>query len=194
MADATSTSGKKQEADALEEVRERFATLAPEEFFDQFDDCAAGGDGPATVRRPRRPTPQAGSGARAGCTATAGSLLDGAPAAPSSATARRTSRRASRAQRPPRPVHPGVHRRGARQALPEQGDPDGHRPRSAPLRCRPHPATVGVGALPHLVIRSHLSDAQTEPAPDVRTSALASASASASPSPECRRPDLGRMA
>ena len=42
-ADATSTSGKKQEADALEEVRERFATLAPEEFFDQFDDCAAGG-------------------------------------------------------------------------------------------------------------------------------------------------------
>ncbi|WP_293831020.1 hypothetical protein [uncultured Corynebacterium sp.] len=41
-ADATSTS-KKQEADALEEVRERFATLAPEEFFDQFDDCAAGG-------------------------------------------------------------------------------------------------------------------------------------------------------
>lgn len=42
-ADATSTSGKKQEADALAEVRERFATLAPEEFFDQFDDCAAGG-------------------------------------------------------------------------------------------------------------------------------------------------------
>ena len=42
-ADATSTSGKKQEADALEEVRERFSTLAPEEFFDQFDDCAAGG-------------------------------------------------------------------------------------------------------------------------------------------------------
>nr|WP_246825478.1 hypothetical protein [Corynebacterium sp. HMSC034A01] len=42
-ADATSTSGKKQEADALKEVRERFATLAPEEFFDQFDDCAAGG-------------------------------------------------------------------------------------------------------------------------------------------------------
>lgn len=42
-ADATSTSGKKQEADALEEVRERFATLAPEEFFDQFDGCAAGG-------------------------------------------------------------------------------------------------------------------------------------------------------
>ena len=41
-ADATSTS-KKQEADALEEVRERFATLAPEEFFDQFGDCAAGG-------------------------------------------------------------------------------------------------------------------------------------------------------
>lgn len=41
-ADATSTS-KKQEADALEEVRERFSTLAPEEFFDQFDDCAAGG-------------------------------------------------------------------------------------------------------------------------------------------------------
>ena len=41
-ADATSTS-KKHEADALEEVRERFATLAPEEFFDQFDDCAAGG-------------------------------------------------------------------------------------------------------------------------------------------------------
>ena len=41
-ADATSTS-KKQEADALAEVRERFATLAPEEFFDQFDDCAAGG-------------------------------------------------------------------------------------------------------------------------------------------------------
>ena len=42
-ADATSTSGKKQEADALAEVRERFSTLAPEEFFDQFDDCAAGG-------------------------------------------------------------------------------------------------------------------------------------------------------
>ncbi|MCG7296485.1 hypothetical protein MHJ86_06400 [Corynebacterium afermentans] len=42
-ADATSTSGKKQEADVLEEVRERFSTLAPEEFFDQFDDCAAGG-------------------------------------------------------------------------------------------------------------------------------------------------------
>ena len=42
-ADATSTSGKKREADALAEVRERFATLAPEEFFDQFDDCAAGG-------------------------------------------------------------------------------------------------------------------------------------------------------
>nr|WP_255711294.1 MULTISPECIES: hypothetical protein [unclassified Corynebacterium] len=42
-ADATSTSGKKQETDALEEVRERFSTLAPEEFFDQFDDCAAGG-------------------------------------------------------------------------------------------------------------------------------------------------------
>lgn len=42
-ADATSTSGKKQDADALEEVRERFSTLAPEEFFDQFDDCAAGG-------------------------------------------------------------------------------------------------------------------------------------------------------
>ena len=42
-ADATSTSGKKREAEALEEVRERFATLAPEEFFDQFDDCAAGG-------------------------------------------------------------------------------------------------------------------------------------------------------
>ena len=41
-ADATSTS-KKHEADALAEVRERFATLAPEEFFDQFDDCAAGG-------------------------------------------------------------------------------------------------------------------------------------------------------
>ena len=41
-ADATSTS-KKQEADALEEVRERFSTLAPEEFFDRFDDCAAGG-------------------------------------------------------------------------------------------------------------------------------------------------------
>ena len=42
-ADATSTSGKKRETDALAEVRERFATLAPEEFFDQFDDCAAGG-------------------------------------------------------------------------------------------------------------------------------------------------------
>ena len=42
-ADATSTSGKMQETDALEEVRERFSTLAPEEFFDQFDDCAAGG-------------------------------------------------------------------------------------------------------------------------------------------------------
>ena len=42
-ADATSTSRKKQEADALAEVRERFSTLAPEEFFDQFDDCAAGG-------------------------------------------------------------------------------------------------------------------------------------------------------
>ena len=42
-ADATSTSGKKQEVDALAEVRERFSTLAPEEFFDQFDDCAAGG-------------------------------------------------------------------------------------------------------------------------------------------------------
>lgn len=42
-ADATSTSGKKREADALAEVREHFATLAPEEFFDQFDDCAAGG-------------------------------------------------------------------------------------------------------------------------------------------------------
>ncbi|MCZ2221654.1 hypothetical protein NUW87_09750 [Corynebacterium pilbarense] len=42
-ADATSTSGKKQETDSLEEVRERFSTLAPEEFFDQFDDCAAGG-------------------------------------------------------------------------------------------------------------------------------------------------------
>ena len=42
-ADATSKSGKKQEADALAEVRERFSTLAPEEFFDQFDDCAAGG-------------------------------------------------------------------------------------------------------------------------------------------------------
>lgn len=42
-ADATSTSSKKQEADALAEVRERFSTLAPEEFFDQFDDCAAGG-------------------------------------------------------------------------------------------------------------------------------------------------------
>ena len=42
-ADATSTSGKKQEADALAEVRERFSTLAPAEFFDQFDDCAAGG-------------------------------------------------------------------------------------------------------------------------------------------------------
>ena len=42
-ADATSTSGKKQEADALAEVRERFSTLAPKEFFDQFDDCAAGG-------------------------------------------------------------------------------------------------------------------------------------------------------
>lgn len=42
-ADATSTSGRKQEADALAEVRERFSTLAPEEFFDQFDDCAAGG-------------------------------------------------------------------------------------------------------------------------------------------------------
>ena len=42
-ADATSTSGKKQEADALAEVRERFSSLAPEEFFDQFDDCAAGG-------------------------------------------------------------------------------------------------------------------------------------------------------
>lgn len=42
-ADATSTSGKKQEADALAEVRERFSTLAPEEFFDQFEDCAAGG-------------------------------------------------------------------------------------------------------------------------------------------------------
>mgnify|MGYP007076411179 CR=1 FL=1 len=41
-ADATSTS-KKHETDALAEVRERFATLAPEEFFDQFDDCAAGG-------------------------------------------------------------------------------------------------------------------------------------------------------
>lgn len=41
-ADATSTS-KKHETDALTEVRERFATLAPEEFFDQFDDCAAGG-------------------------------------------------------------------------------------------------------------------------------------------------------
>ena len=42
-ADATSTSGKKREEEALEEVRERFSTLAPPEFFEQFDDCVAGG-------------------------------------------------------------------------------------------------------------------------------------------------------
>lgn len=40
---SSSTSSRKHEAQALDEVRERFATLAPPEFFDQFDDCAAGG-------------------------------------------------------------------------------------------------------------------------------------------------------
>lgn len=46
---STSTSSSKREkADssaeaALEKVRERFASLAPEEFFDQFEGCGAGG-------------------------------------------------------------------------------------------------------------------------------------------------------
>ena len=46
---STSTSSSKREkADSsaeatLEKVRERFASLAPEEFFDQFEGCGAGG-------------------------------------------------------------------------------------------------------------------------------------------------------
>lgn len=40
---SSSTSSRKHEAQALDEVRERFATLAPPELFDQFDDCSAGG-------------------------------------------------------------------------------------------------------------------------------------------------------
>nr|WP_143339015.1 hypothetical protein [Corynebacterium fournieri] len=40
---SSSTSSRKHEAQALDEVRELFATLAPPEFFDQFDDCSAGG-------------------------------------------------------------------------------------------------------------------------------------------------------
>lgn len=46
---STSTSSSKREkADSsaeatLEQVRERFASLAPEEFFDQFEGCGAGG-------------------------------------------------------------------------------------------------------------------------------------------------------
>ena len=40
---SSSTSSKKEDKAALEDVRERFATLAPPEFFDQFDGCAAGG-------------------------------------------------------------------------------------------------------------------------------------------------------
>lgn len=48
-ASSTSTSSSKREkADSsaeatLEKVRERFASLAPEEFFDQFEGCGAGG-------------------------------------------------------------------------------------------------------------------------------------------------------
>lgn len=40
---SSSTSTKNGDEAALEDVRERFATLAPPEFFDQFDGCAAGG-------------------------------------------------------------------------------------------------------------------------------------------------------
>lgn len=40
---STSNGAKKGDEDALAEVRDRFATLAPPEFFDQFDSCAAGG-------------------------------------------------------------------------------------------------------------------------------------------------------
>lgn len=49
MVSSTSTSSSKREkADSsaeatLEKVRERFASLAPEEFFDQFEGCGAGG-------------------------------------------------------------------------------------------------------------------------------------------------------
>ena len=40
---STSSSAKSRDENVLGDVRDRFSTLAPPEFFDQFDSCVAGG-------------------------------------------------------------------------------------------------------------------------------------------------------
>lgn len=40
---STSSSAKNRDENVLGDVRDRFSTLAPPEFFDQFDSCVAGG-------------------------------------------------------------------------------------------------------------------------------------------------------